>query len=109
MSSIVDERGFNQAYQLNIAQRARLQRRARAIVSKIRLSAEHGRNLDVHILELAAERASSLSNSRVRPAGRFVFGTNHESATADKFPRSKKNMLSSHPIGCHGSPQANFR
>jgi len=26
MSSIVDERGFDQAYQLNIAQRARLQR-----------------------------------------------------------------------------------
>jgi len=23
--------------------------------------------------------------------------------------QSKKNMLSSQPIGCHGSPQANFR
>jgi hypothetical protein len=34
MSSMVDERGFNQGYQLNIAQRARLQWRARTIVSK---------------------------------------------------------------------------
>jgi hypothetical protein len=23
--------------------------------------------------------------------------------------QNKKNMLSSHPVGCHGSPQANFR
>jgi SAM-dependent methyltransferase len=52
MSSIVDERGFNQGYQLTVAQKARLQRRARAIVSEMRLAAERGRKLDVHILEL---------------------------------------------------------
>ena len=52
MSSIVDERGFNQGYQLSIAQKARLLRRARAIVSEMRLPAERNRKLDVHILEL---------------------------------------------------------
>jgi 2-polyprenyl-3-methyl-5-hydroxy-6-metoxy-1,4-benzoquinol methylase len=52
MSSIVDERGFNQGYQLSIAQKARLLRRARAIVSEMRLPTEHGRKLDAHILEL---------------------------------------------------------
>ncbi len=40
MSSLVDERGFNQGYQLSIAQKTRLQRRARAIVSEMRLPAE---------------------------------------------------------------------
>jgi hypothetical protein len=69
MSSIVDERGFNQAYQLNIAQRARLQRRARAIVSKIRLSAEHGRNLDVHIPKL---RDTSTSSKRADERGGII-------------------------------------
>jgi 2-polyprenyl-3-methyl-5-hydroxy-6-metoxy-1,4-benzoquinol methylase len=52
MSSLVDERGFNQGFELNSAQKARLQRRARAIVSEMRLPAERGRKLDVHILEL---------------------------------------------------------
>jgi 2-polyprenyl-3-methyl-5-hydroxy-6-metoxy-1,4-benzoquinol methylase len=52
MSSIVDERGFNQGFELNSAQKARLQRRARAIVSEMRLPAERRRKLDVHILEL---------------------------------------------------------
>jgi 2-polyprenyl-3-methyl-5-hydroxy-6-metoxy-1,4-benzoquinol methylase len=52
MSSIVDERGFNQGYELNSAQKLRLQRRARAIVSEMRLPAERGSKLDVHILEL---------------------------------------------------------
>ena len=52
MSSIVDERGFNQGYQLSIAQKVRLQRRARAIVSEMRLPAARNRKLEVHILEL---------------------------------------------------------
>ena len=44
-------------------------------MSKIRLSAERGRNLDVHILELAAERASSLSNSKLASIGITTFSS----------------------------------
>ena len=65
MSSIVDERGFNQGYQLSIAQKARLQRRARAIVSEMRLPAERGGKLDIHVLELGCgtgELAFELAN-----------------------------------------------
>ena len=52
MSSLVDERGFNQGFELSSAQKARLQRRARAIACEMRLPAERDRKLDVHILEL---------------------------------------------------------
>jgi len=52
MSSVVDERGFNQGFELNSAQKARLQRRARAIVSEMRLATERGSRCDVDILEV---------------------------------------------------------
>ena len=52
MSSLVDERGFNQGFELSSAQKARLQRRARAIASEMCLPTERGDRLGVHILEL---------------------------------------------------------
>jgi len=76
MSSIVDERGFNQGYQLSIAQKARLQRRARAIVAEMRLPAERNRKLDVHILELGcgtgelAFELAKIAGARVTGADR---------------------------------------
>jgi SAM-dependent methyltransferase len=73
MSSIVDERGFNQGYQLSIAQKARLQRRGRAILSEMRLPAEHGRKLDVHILELGCG-TGELAFELAKIAGVYVTG-----------------------------------
>jgi SAM-dependent methyltransferase len=76
MSSIIDERGFNQGYQLSIAQNARLQRRARAIVSEMRLPVERDRKLDVHILELGcgtgelAFELAKIASARVTGADR---------------------------------------
>jgi 2-polyprenyl-3-methyl-5-hydroxy-6-metoxy-1,4-benzoquinol methylase len=52
MSSIVDERGFNQGFELSAAQKIRLQRRARAIASEMHLPTEREDRLDVRILEL---------------------------------------------------------
>jgi 2-polyprenyl-3-methyl-5-hydroxy-6-metoxy-1,4-benzoquinol methylase len=65
MSSIVDERGFNQGFELSGAQKVRLRRRARAIAFEMCLPTERGDRLDVHILELGCgtgELASELAN-----------------------------------------------
>ena len=82
MSSIVDERGFNQGYQLSIAQKARLQRRARAIVSEMRLPAERGRKLDVHILELGCG-TGELAFELAKIAGACVTGVDRSQKFID--------------------------
>jgi len=58
MSSIVDERGFYQALLIRHCAKSPTAAARESNSVQMRLSAEHGRNLDVHILELAAERAS---------------------------------------------------
>jgi 2-polyprenyl-3-methyl-5-hydroxy-6-metoxy-1,4-benzoquinol methylase len=82
MSSIVDERGFNQGYELNSAQKARLQRRARAIVSEMRLPAERGLKLDVHILELGCG-TGELAFELAKIAGARVTGVDRSQKFID--------------------------
>src|SRR5947207_14422913 len=82
MSSIVDERGFNQGYQLSIAQKARLQRRARAIVAEMRLPAERNRKLDVHILELGCG-TGELAFELAKIAGAHVTGVDRSQKFVD--------------------------
>jgi len=52
MSSLIDERGFNQGFELSSAQNARLQRRARAIACEMHLAPQRDCKRDVNILEL---------------------------------------------------------
>jgi 2-polyprenyl-3-methyl-5-hydroxy-6-metoxy-1,4-benzoquinol methylase len=86
MSSIVDERGFNQGFELNSAQKARLQRRARAIVSEMHLPAEAGSKRDVHILELGcgtgelAFELAKIAGARVTGVDRSQNFINYASA-----------------------------
>ena len=82
MSSIVDERGFNQGFELNSAQKARLQRRARAIVSEMRLPAERNRKLDVHILELGCG-TGELAFELAKIADVYVTGVDRSSKFID--------------------------
>jgi len=83
MSSLVDERGFNQGYQLSIAQKTRLQRRARAIVSEMRLPVrERGRKLDVHILELGCG-TGELAFELAKIAGAHVTGVDRSQKFID--------------------------
>src|SRR6266516_1264941 len=82
MSSLVDERGFNQGYQLSIAQKARLQRRARAILSEMRLATERGRKLDVHILELGCG-TGELAFELAKIAGAHVTGVDRSQKFID--------------------------
>jgi len=82
MSSIVDERGFNQGYQLSIAQKARLQRRVRAIVSEMRLPAERNRKLDVDILELGCG-TGELAFELAKIAGARVTGVDRSEKFID--------------------------
>ncbi len=78
MSSIVDERGFNQGFELSTAQKARLQRRARAIVSEMRLPAER----DVHILELGCG-TGELAFELAKIAGARVTGVDRSQKFID--------------------------
>lgn len=82
MSSIVDERGFNQGFELNSAQKARLQRRARAIVSEMRLPAEGGSRRDVHILELGCG-TGELAFELAKIAGARVTGVDRSQKFID--------------------------
>jgi 2-polyprenyl-3-methyl-5-hydroxy-6-metoxy-1,4-benzoquinol methylase len=82
MSSIVDELGFNQGFELNTAQKVRLQRRARAIVSEMRLPAERGRKLDVHILELGCG-TGELAFELAKIAGARVTGVDRSQKFID--------------------------
>ena len=82
MSSLVDEHGFNQGFKLNSAQKARLQRRARAIVSEMRLPAEGGRELDVHILELGCG-TGGLAYELAKIAGACVTGVDRSQKFID--------------------------
>ena len=82
MSSIVDERGFNQGYELNSAQQARLQRRAKAIVSQMSLPAERSRKLEVHILELGCG-TGELASELAKIAGARVTGVDRSQKFID--------------------------
>jgi 2-polyprenyl-3-methyl-5-hydroxy-6-metoxy-1,4-benzoquinol methylase len=82
MSSIVDERGFNQGFELNSAQKARLQRRARAIVSEMRLPTERDRKRDVHILELGCG-TGELAFELAKIAGARVTGVDRSQMFID--------------------------
>jgi 2-polyprenyl-3-methyl-5-hydroxy-6-metoxy-1,4-benzoquinol methylase len=82
MSSIVDERGFNQGFELNSAQQARLQRRARAIVSEMRLPAERNRKLEVNILELGCG-TGELAFELAKIAGARVTGVDRSQKFID--------------------------
>jgi len=52
MASIIDERGFNQGYEVTTAQKIRIKRRASAIVSEMVSPTKFGKNLDANILEV---------------------------------------------------------
>ena len=52
MASIIDERGFNQGYELTTAQKIRIKRRATATVSEMQSPTNPGENLDADILEI---------------------------------------------------------
>ena len=52
MSSIVDERGFNQGFELTAAQQVRLRRRAEAIAAEMELPADPVARARIRILEL---------------------------------------------------------
>jgi SAM-dependent methyltransferase len=82
MSSIVDERGFNQGFELNSAQKARLQRRTRAIVSEMRLAPERGSGRDLHILELGCG-TGELAFELAKIAGACVTGVDRSQKFID--------------------------
>jgi 2-polyprenyl-3-methyl-5-hydroxy-6-metoxy-1,4-benzoquinol methylase len=52
MASIIDERGFNQGYELTTAQKIRIKRRASVIVFEMHLPTNPGETLDADILEV---------------------------------------------------------
>src|SRR4029450_3842827 len=82
MSSIVDERGFNQGFELSSPQKPRLQRRARAIVSEMRLPAERDRKRDVNILELGCG-TGELAFELAKIAGARVTGVDRSQKFID--------------------------
>src|SRR4029077_1267658 len=60
------------------------------------------------------QRCETIKN-RIQKRKNAVFGFTRDlkpvarPRESGRKAQSKKNMLSSHPIGCHGSPQVNFR